>query len=79
VHGIDHRWNQGEQAHHLVLGFVGVKMLVGAFDIVGIHIEIPIVVSLAVIAITLTVSIVASIIVQRREERQLAQLSETNE
>lgn len=62
-----------------VLGFVGVKMLVGAFDLVGIHIEIPIGVSLGVIAITLTVSIVASIIVQRREERQLAQLQETNE
>lgn len=62
-----------------VLGFVGVKMLVGAFDIIGIDIEIPIVVSLAVIAITLTVSIVASIIVQRREERQIAALQESNE
>jgi TerC family integral membrane protein len=62
-----------------VLGFVGVKMLVGAFDIVGIHIEIPIGVSLGVIAITLTVAIVASIIAQRREERQLAQLQESNE
>jgi tellurite resistance protein TerC len=62
-----------------VLGFVGVKMLVGAFDIIGIHIEIPIVVSLAVIAITLTVSILASIIVQRREERQIAALQESNE
>lgn len=62
-----------------VLGFVGVKMLVGAFEIVGIHIEIPIGVSLGVIAITLTVAIVASIIVQRREERQLAQLQESNE
>lgn len=62
-----------------VLGFVGVKMLVGAFDLVGIHIEIPIVVSLAVIAITLAVSIGASIIVQRREERQIARLQEGNE
>ena len=62
-----------------VLGFIGVKMLVGLFDLVGIHIEIPIGVSLAVIAITLTVAIVASIIAQRREERQLAQLQESNE
>ncbi len=62
-----------------VLGFVGVKMLVGMFDFVGIHIEIPIIVSLAVIAITLTIAIVASIIAQRREQRQLAQLQESNE
>ncbi len=55
------------------------KMLVGVFSVFGIHIEIPIAVSLAVIAITLTVSIVASIVVQRREERQLAKLSESNE
>lgn len=57
-----------------VLGFVGVKMLVGAVDI-----KIPIAVSLGVIAIVLTVSIVASIIVQRREEAQIAQLQESNE
>lgn len=62
-----------------VLGFVGVKMLIGATDLIGIHIEIPIGVSLGVIAITLTVAIVASIIVQRREERQLAKLQESNE
>ena len=62
-----------------VLGFVGVKMLIGVTDLFGVHIEIPIVVSLAVIAITLTVSIVASIIAQRREERQVAQLQESNE
>lgn len=62
-----------------VLGFVGVKMLVGAFNLIGINIEIPIVVSLAVIAIVLTVSILASILVQRREERQIAQLQESNE
>ena len=62
-----------------VLGFIGVKMLVGIFEIFGIHIEIPIIVSLAVIAISLTVSIVASIIVDRREKRQLAQLQEGNE
>lgn len=62
-----------------VLGFVGVKMLIGATDLIGIHIEIPIGVSLGVIAITLTVAIVASIIVQRREEQQLAKLQESNE
>lgn len=62
-----------------VLGFIGVKMLVGVFAVFGIHIEIPIGVSLAVIAITLTISIVASIIAQRREERQLAQLQEGHE
>lgn len=62
-----------------VLGFIGVKMLVGAFDLIGIHIEVPIAVSLGVIAIVLTVSIVASIVVQRREEAQLAQLQESNE
>lgn len=57
-----------------ILGFVGVKMLVEI-----VHIEIPIFVSLAVIAITLTVAIVASLIAQRREERQVAQLQESNE
>lgn len=57
-----------------VLGFVGVKMLVGA-----VGIEIPIAVSLGVIAIVLTVAIVASVIVQRREEAQIAQLQESNE
>lgn len=62
-----------------VLGFVGVKMLVGVFDLVGIHIEIPILASLGVIAITLAIAIAASIIAQRREERQVARLSEGNE
>ncbi len=57
-----------------VLGFVGVKMLLGVVEV-----KIPIVVSLAVIAIVLTVSIVASIISQKREERQLAELQESNE
>jgi tellurite resistance protein TerC len=57
-----------------ILGFVGVKMLVGA-----VGIDIPIYASLAVIAIVLTAAIVASIVVQRREEKQLAQLQETNE
>ncbi len=46
----------------LVLGFVGVKMLIAA-----IHIEIPIVISLSVIALILTVAVVASIIVAKRE------------
>jgi tellurite resistance protein TerC len=57
-----------------ILGFVGVKMIIGIIDI-----QIPILVSLGVIVIVLTVSIVASIIVQRREERQLALLQESNE
>jgi len=57
-----------------ILGFVGVKMLVEFF-----HIEIPIPVSLGVIGIVLAVSIIASIIAQRREERQIAQLQESNE
>jgi tellurite resistance protein TerC len=57
-----------------ILGFVGVKMIIGI-----INIEIPILVSLGVIVIVLTISIVASIIVQRREERQLALLQESNE
>ena len=47
----------------LVLGFVGVKMLIAA-----IHITIPIVASLAVIALILIVSIVASVIASKREE-----------
>lgn len=46
----------------LVLGFVGLKMLIAAF-----HIKIPIGISLGVIAMILVVSIVASIIVARRE------------
>lgn len=46
----------------LVLGFVGVKMLIAAF-----HIKIPIGISLAVIALILVVSIVASLIVAKRE------------
>lgn len=62
-----------------VLGFIGVKMLVGVFQIFGIYIDIPIGVSLAVIAIVLTISIGASIIAQRREEAQLRQLQESNE
>ncbi|MBI4675043.1 MAG: TerC family protein [Chloroflexi bacterium] len=57
-----------------ILGFIGVKMLIG---IVNVH--IPIQVSLGVIAFVLVVSVIASIIAQRREERQLAQLRETNE
>ena len=57
-----------------ILGFVGVKMLIEI-----VHIEIPIAVSLGVIGITLVVSIVASIIAQRREEHQVAQLRESNE
>jgi len=57
-----------------ILGFVGVKMLVGIF-----HIEIPILVSLGVIVVVLAVSIIASIIAQRREERALALLHESNE
>lgn len=57
-----------------ILGFVGVKMLIEI-----VHIEIPIAVSLGVIAVTLTISIVASIIAQRREEKQVAQLREGNE
>lgn len=57
-----------------ILGFVGVKMLVGA-----IGIDIPILASLGVIAIVLTVAIVASIIAQRREEQELARLQESNE
>lgn len=48
----------------LVLGFVGVKMLAGA---VGIH--IPISISLAVIAVILTIAIGASILVSRRETK----------
>ncbi len=62
-----------------VLGFVGVKMLIGATDLIGIHIEIPILASLGVIAITLTISIVASVLAQRREEQQVARLQESNE
>jgi tellurite resistance protein TerC len=57
-----------------VLGFVGVKMLVGA-----VGIEIPIFVSLGVIAATLVIAIGLSIIVQRREERQLQLLQESND
>ena len=57
-----------------ILGFVGVKMLVGA---VGIN--IPIFVSLVVIAMVLTIAIIASMIVQRREEKELAKLQESNE
>lgn len=49
----------------LVLGFVGVKMLIAA-----VHITIPIVISLAVIALILIVSIVASIIASKREAAQ---------
>lgn len=47
-----------------VLGFVGIKMLLGAA-----HIEIPIVVSLGIIATALTVAIVASLVAERREQR----------
>lgn len=57
-----------------VLGFVGVKMIVGA-----VHIEIPIAVSLGVIATVLAVSIIASIIAQRREAAALKTLQESHE
>jgi tellurite resistance protein TerC len=54
----------------LVLGFVGVKMIIAAFDI-----KIPILLSLGVIALILVGSIVASVIASKREE-QLAALKE---
>lgn len=57
-----------------VLGFVGVKMLVAA-----VGIDIPIGVSLGVIALVLSIAVAGSVIVQRREERQIAQLQESNE
>jgi tellurite resistance protein TerC len=46
----------------LVLGFVGIKMIIAAFDI-----KIPIIISLAVIALILIGSIGASIIASKRE------------
>ena len=46
----------------LVLGFVGVKMLLPI-----IHVEIPILISLSVIVVILTVAIVASIVASKRE------------
>lgn len=48
----------------LVLGFVGVKMIIAAFDV-----KIPIVISLSVIALILVGSIVASLIASKRETR----------
>jgi tellurite resistance protein TerC len=50
----------------LVLGFVGIKMIISAIDI-----KIPIAISLGVIALILTVSIVASFIANRRDAREL--------
>jgi len=47
-----------------VLGFVGVKMIIAALDI-----KIPIAVSLGVIAVILTVSILASLFANRRDAR----------
>lgn len=58
----------------VILGFVGVKMLIEI-----VHIEIPILASLAFIVVILAVSVIASLIAQRREEKQLALLQETNE
>ena len=57
-----------------ILGFVGMKMLI---EIVGIH--VPIYLSLGVIVFVLTISILASMIAQRREERELALLQKSNE
>jgi tellurite resistance protein TerC len=57
-----------------ILGFVGVKMLIGIFNI-----HIPIYVSLGVIVSVLAVAIGASVIAQRREERQLKLLQDSNE
>lgn len=45
-----------------VLGFVGIKMIVTALDV-----KLPIAISLSVIAVILTVSIVASIFANRRD------------
>ncbi len=63
----------------VVLGFVGVKMLSGGLSFVGIHFEFPIAASLAFIAITLTISIVASLIANKREEAELAKLGGQSE
>lgn len=57
-----------------ILGFVGVKMLIGIFNI-----HIPIYVSLGVIVGVLAIAIGASVIAQRREERQLKPLQDLNE
>lgn len=56
----------------LVLGFVGVKMIIAALDV-----KIPIAVSLGVITVILAVSIVASLIANRRDARA-ATLPEQN-
>lgn len=45
-----------------MLGFVGIKMIVTALDV-----KLPIAISLSVIAVILTVSIVASIFANRRD------------
>lgn len=58
----------------LILGFVGVKMLIGI-----VNLTIPIAVSLGVIVLILIVSIAASMIAQRRQERQLALSQKSNE
>ncbi len=63
----------------LILGFVGLKMLSGALEYLGVHFQISIGISLFIIAAILTVSIVASVIVQRREERQLKLLQESHD
>jgi tellurite resistance protein TerC len=55
----------------LVLGFVGVKMIIAALDI-----KIPIAISLGVIAVILTVSIVASLFANRRDARAEARKPE---
>jgi len=57
----------------LVLGFVGVKMIIAALDI-----KIPIAISLGVIAVILTVSIVASIFANRRDAKAESLKSKQN-
>lgn len=49
----------------LVLGFVGVKMIIGALDL-----SIPIAISLVVIAVILSASIAASLLANRRDARR---------
>lgn len=56
----------------LVLGFVGVKMIIAAFDI-----KIPIALSLGVIAVILTVSIVTSLLANRRDARAATRSDQT--
>ncbi len=57
----------------LVLGFVGVKMIIAALDI-----KIPIAISLGVIAVILTVSIVASLFANRRDAKAKSLKSKQN-